>query len=52
MKDNELILRFLKVADKNNRIVIPDPIVKALGYEYYVEYYKDHIKLIPVKKEK
>jgi hypothetical protein len=33
-----------------NKIRLPKPIIEQWGKEFYMEIYKDHIKLIPVKK--
>jgi bifunctional DNA-binding transcriptional regulator/antitoxin component of YhaV-PrlF toxin-antitoxin module len=51
MGNQEIILKFQKHVDSNNRIVIPDAVVKALGNDFYLEYYKDKVILIPIKKE-
>ena len=46
-------LRFMKNADKGrNKIVLPKVCVDKWGYSYYLEVYDDHIKLVPIKKEK
>ena len=40
-------------AEKNtNKMRLPKTVVEQWGNQYYMEIYKDHIKLIPVKKEK
>ena len=42
-----------KNAEKNtNKMRLPKQVVEQWGNQYYMEIYKDHIKLIPVKKEK
>lgn len=47
------ILRFYKSAENSkNKIVIPKYCIDNLGRDYYLEVYKDYIKLVPVKKEK
>ena len=47
------IITYQKTADREkNRIIIPKVFIDNWGREYYMEVYKDHIKLIPVKKEK
>lgn len=40
-----------KNAEKSmNKIVIPKACIQKWGNEFYMEIYKDHIKLIPIKK--
>lgn len=51
MDKEEIILRLMKHVDVNNRVVIPDNVVKTLGKDYYMEIYNDKIILIPIKKE-
>lgn len=47
------IMRVLKKAEKmQNKIVLPKICVEKFGNEYYLEMYKDHIRLIPIKKER
>ena len=46
-------LRFIKNAEKSmNKIVIPKICIDKWGFSYYLEVYDDHMKLIPIKKEK
>lgn len=51
MSKEDIILRIMKHTDNNNRIVVPDNVVKTLGRDYYMEIYADKIILIPIKKE-
>ena len=45
------ILRFYKNIKKTqNKVVVPIECVRQFGTEYYLEVYKDHIKLVPIKK--
>lgn len=45
------ILIFQKnIERKTNKMRIPQKIVEEWGNQYYMEIYKDHIKLIPIKK--
>ena len=45
------IMRFYKNAEKGtNKIRVPKFIIKEWGNQFYMEIYKDHIKLIPFKK--
>lgn len=46
-------LRFMKNAEKTmNKIILPKVCVDKWGYSYYLEVYDDHMKLVPIKKEK
>lgn len=46
-------LRFYKKAERTmNKIILPKICVDKWGYSYYLEVYDDHIKLVPIKKEK
>lgn len=46
------IMRFQKNAEKGtNKIRIPKVIIEKWGNQFYMEIYKDHIKLIPIKKK-
>lgn len=50
-KDEEIIGRYFKLADTiQNRIIIPKWFVDEHGRNFYMEIYKDYIKLIPVEK--
>jgi len=51
MSKEDIILRIMKHVDTNNRLVIPDNVVKSLGRDYYMEIYADKIIMIPIKKE-
>lgn len=49
----EPILRFQKNAEKSlGKIIIPKVCIERFGYAYYLEVYADHMKLVPIKKEK
>ena len=49
METQKLI--FQKNADKKlNRIIIPKFFIEQNGNQFYMEVYKDYIKLIPIKK--
>lgn len=44
-------LIYQKNADKEmNRVIIPKFFIDKFGRQFYMEIYKDHIKLIPIKK--
>lgn len=50
---NEPLIRFQKNAEKTqNKIVIPKVCIEKFGNSYYLEVYADHMKLVPIKKEK
>lgn len=51
MSEEKLLLKFMKTLDINNRLVIPVEIRKMFGKDYYLEVYKDYVKLIPIKKK-
>lgn len=47
------IITYQKRADiEKNRIIIPKVFIDNWGREFYLEVYKNYLKLIPVKKEK
>lgn len=46
-------ITYQKTTEKStNKMRIPKVIVESWGSKYYMEVYKDYIKLIPIKKEK
>lgn len=46
-----MLIRLQKNTEKNtNKMRIPKEVVEKFGRNYYMEIYKDHIKLIPIKK--
>lgn len=46
------IVIYTKHADvEKNRIIIPKVFIDNWGRDYYLEVYKDHLKLIPIKKK-
>ena len=49
--EEKVILRYIKHLDSKNRFLIPEVVVKDMGRDYYLEYYKDKLILIPIKKE-
>ena len=47
------IMRLMKNAEKTQgKMVIPKTILNQWGTQFYMEIYKDHIKLIPIGKDK
>lgn len=49
----ELIMKIQKNAETTtNKMRIPQSIINKWGNQFYMEIYKDHIKLVPIKKEK
>lgn len=45
------ILKMIKNAESTtNKIRIPQQIIDKWGNQFYMEIYKDYIKLIPIKK--
>lgn len=47
------ILRLQKNAETTtNKMRIPQQVINKWGKRFYMEIYKDHIKLIPIIKEK
>lgn len=45
------IMRLIKnVEKKQGKVVVPRAALNKWGTQFYMEIYKDHIKLIPVKK--
>lgn len=45
-----LLLRIIRKVDYNRRICLP-PQADILGKDFYLELYKDHIRLIPIKED-
>lgn len=46
------IIRLQKNAEsKTNKMRIPKQVIEQWGNQFYMEIYKDHIKLIPIKKK-
>lgn len=46
------IVVYNKHADKEkNRIIIPKVFIDNWGRDYYLEVYKDYIKLVPINKK-
>ena len=46
------ILRLQKNAEATtNKMRIPQQVINKWGNQFYMEIYKDHIKLIPIKKK-
>lgn len=52
MKENKLVVRFMKQADGTNRLVLPKVVIDYIKTrDFYLELYEDGtIKLIPIKK--
>ena len=49
----ELIMKIQKNAETTtNKMRIPQSIINKWGNQFYMEIYKDYIKLIPIRKEK
>lgn len=47
----DMILKLQKNVEKNtNRIRLPQQFVDTFGNQYYMEVYKDYIKIVPIKK--
>lgn len=47
------IMRLMKNAEKTQgKMVIPKAVLNQWGTQFYMEIYKDHIKLIPIRKDK
>lgn len=47
------IMVFQKNADKTtNKMIIPKAIIEQWGNQFYLEIYADHMKLVPIKKER
>ena len=51
VKMEQPIIRLQKNAETTtNKMRIPQQIIDKWGNQFYMEIYKDHIKLIPIKK--
>lgn len=49
----EMLIRLKKNTESNtNKMRIPKEVVEKFGKNYYMEIYKDHIKLIPIRKDR
>ena len=49
----EMLIRLKKNTENNtNKMRIPKEVVEKFGKNYYMEIYKDHIKLIPIRKDR
>lgn len=47
------IITYYKTAEKKtNKMRIPKVIIENWGNDFYMEIYENHIKLIPIRKEK
>ena len=50
--ENKPMMIYHKKADEClNRVVIPKPVIEAMGRYFYMEVYQDKIVLKPLKKE-